>query len=188
MSDQPITQPGWLNDQGKNPHQRLDIFSDLWRDHQEWVEGVKATLVKLETLGAPSIDESDSIVFSMQEAQNVLASYPAKINARQNELIAHRLNASEHEDTMAVIEAEAMMEAEGSNEGKRKAALLLAVSKDVDYCAARVAKREAERQKMIKEALITQLEGEEKVALYIIRNLRARLENLTARISLVLGE
>jgi len=188
MNNQPITQSDLLNDKGKTAHQRLDVFSDLWRGNQEWVAGAKATLAKLETLGAPSVDEADSIVVSMQETQNVLASYPAKINGLQTKNIDHKLAMSEHEDAMAMMEAEAALEVEGANAEKRKAALLLAMSKDVDYCAAKAAKREAERQKMIKEALVIQLEGEQKTALYTIRNLRARLENLTARISLILGE
>jgi hypothetical protein len=178
----------WLNGQGKNPHQRLDALGQLWGEHMEWAAGIDAKLVELQKSGAPSTDEADAIVTDMMHSQNRLAGFPAKIHALQVEIIGLKDVVLGYKEVIEVAQAEAVMKSEGKNAEQRKASVAIALSENEAYQATLLDMRQAEKARLIKEAELSQIEEEKRLIYNNIRNLRARLEALTAKANLYLGE
>lgn len=187
------TSDNWLNGKGRNPHQRLDTFSELWaahmaawKDHGEWRAGLDTKLARVLNGLLPTTESADDIVLEMVELEKQQQAFSPAINGAETKVIDYGFEMQRAKDIMDTVEARCVLVGKGSNPEKRKAELLLALSKDTEWKAARAAYRNAERNKLIAEAHLKELERDRSRIAGQVWSRRSRLDLLAARLNAVM--
>lgn len=152
-----------------------------------WAAGVEEKLDQLQKALAPSDSDGD-IVHDMMNLEQLQASMSSNLG----ELLTERANImadlADAKEEMDEIEAEASLSVDGKNVSERQARLTVKLKENDRYKELKEFVLINERALLVKKAHIENQEREYKRLGGRIRNLRARLENLTARYRANIGE
>jgi len=186
-TDQPITTADWVDPKLGNPHQRLAIFSKMWGEHMAWKDGVTAKLDEIQTSLVPSDSDADIVhdMMAVEELQNSISKSMALLAMEKATFVSDIADAKEE---IEIIEADASLTVEGKNAAERRSKLIAELEEDEEYSKLKTALSYNERGKLVKQAHLESAEREYKRLGSRIRNLRARLEYLTAQMKSSIGE
>lgn len=150
----------------------------------KWATGVEAKLAQIQQSFVPDVEHADAIVESMMAAQDIQSATNAEMKKLQEEIAYTKHNILDLKDALDTINASLALDATGKNADERKQNLLLAQSKSESFQAAKRDLRDAEKERLVKQAHYDAAEREYKRLAEQLRNLRARLEHWTARAKL----
>lgn len=153
-----------------------------------WGNGIEEKITQIQARLIPDVEHADAIVESMMTAEATQATASAEMKDLQEEIAYTKSNIFDLRDALDTIGAGLALDATGKNADERKQNLLLAQSRSEQYQEAKRNLRDAEKEKMIKQAHYDSAEREYKRLGEQLRNLRARLEHWTARAKSSIGE
>lgn len=152
------------------------------KDFDPWREGIDAKIGAIIKLQLTLADEADTIAADLVAIGEKQAKVSGEIYTAETRIAGNVGDIKDKKEAVNTEKARVALATGGGNADERKHGLVIALADSEDYQIARKALVEAERIKMVEEALLNELEREYASNKAQLRAVISRLDVLAARI------